>query len=97
MRVGLSSGATGPEVVRLHRVLEAAGLVIDEREKERQEFGASTLEALLAFQLIVTSLALVVAATIKAAAFCVLAIGFGGWLFWKLVRVMGRIQAGYRR
>jgi hypothetical protein len=51
-------------------------------------------EALLAFQVIVTSLALVVAATIKAAAFCVVAIGLGGWLFWKLVRVMGRIQAG---
>jgi hypothetical protein len=50
MRIGLISGSTGPEVVRLHRVLEAAGLVIDEREKERQEFGASTLEALLAFQ-----------------------------------------------
>jgi hypothetical protein len=54
-------------------------------------------EALLAFQVIVTSLALVVAATIKAAVFCVLAIGLGGWLFWKLVRVMGRIQAQDRR
>ncbi len=53
-------------------------------------------EALLAFQVIVTSLALVVASTIKAAAICVLAIGLGGWLFWKLVRVMGRIQAGER-
>jgi hypothetical protein len=50
-------------------------------------------EALLAFQVIVTSLALVVAATIKAAAFCLAAIVLGGWLFWKLVRVMGRIQA----
>jgi hypothetical protein len=50
MNIGLSSGAIGPEVVRLHRVLEAAGLVIEEGEKERQEFGASTLEALLGFQ-----------------------------------------------
>ena len=50
MNIGLSSGATGPEVVRLHRVLEAAGLVIDAGEKERQEFGASTLEALFEFQ-----------------------------------------------
>jgi hypothetical protein len=50
-------------------------------------------EALLAFQLLVTSLALVVAATIAAAAVCLLSIGLGGWLFWKLVRVMGRIQA----
>jgi hypothetical protein len=54
-------------------------------------------EALLAFQVIVTSLALLVAATVKAAAFCVVAIGLGGWLFWKLVRVMGRIQAGEDR
>jgi hypothetical protein len=51
-------------------------------------------EALLAFQIIVTSLALVVASTLVAAALCLVAIGLGGWLFWKLVRVMGRIQAG---
>jgi hypothetical protein len=54
-------------------------------------------EALLAFQVIVTSLALVVASTVRAAVVCVVAIGLGGWLFWKLVRVMGRIQAGERR
>ena len=54
-------------------------------------------EALLAFQIIVTSLALVVASTLAAAAGCLVAIGLGGWLFWKLVRVMGRIQAADRR
>jgi hypothetical protein len=53
-------------------------------------------EALLAFQILVTSLALVIATTILAAALCLLSIGLGGWLFWKLVRVMGRIQAGER-
>ncbi len=53
-------------------------------------------EALLVFQIIVTSLALVVAETLVAAGGCLLAIGLGGWLFWKLVRVMGRIQAGER-
>jgi hypothetical protein len=51
-------------------------------------------EALLAFQILVTSLALVVAETILAALGCAAAIGLAGWLFWKLVRVMGRIQAG---
>jgi hypothetical protein len=51
-------------------------------------------EALLAFQIIVTSLALVVAETLLAAGACLVLIGLGGWLFWKLVRVMGRIQAG---
>jgi hypothetical protein len=53
-------------------------------------------EALLAFQVIVTSLALVVASTLLAAGICVLSIGLGGWLFWKLVRVMGRLQASER-
>lgn len=53
-------------------------------------------EALLAFQIIVTSLALIVASTIKAAAICTVAIGLGSWLFWKLVRIMGRLQAGAR-
>ena len=53
-------------------------------------------EGLLTFQILVTSLALVVASTLAAAAACLLAIGLGGWLFWKLVRVMGRIQAGGR-
>ena len=53
-------------------------------------------EALLAFQILVTSLALVVASTLLAAAVCLAGIGLGGWLFWKLVRVMGRIQAAER-
>jgi hypothetical protein len=62
----------------------------------RRYWAVLGFEALLTFQIIVTSLALVVASTIGAAAICVLGIGLGGWLFWKLVRVMGRIQAGER-
>jgi hypothetical protein len=53
-------------------------------------------EALLAFQIIVTSLALVVASTAIAAVGCVVSVALGGWLFWKLVRVMARISAGDR-
>jgi hypothetical protein len=60
----------------------------------RRYWAVLAFEALLAFQVIVTSLALVVAATLLAAGLCVLFIALGGWLFWKLVRVMGRIQAG---
>jgi hypothetical protein len=56
-----------------------------------------SFEALLAFQIIVTSLALVVASTLTAAAICVVGLGLGGWLFWKLIRVMGRIQAADRQ
>jgi hypothetical protein len=62
----------------------------------RRYWAVLGFEALLAFQIIVTSLALVVAETLLAAGLCALGIGLAGWLFWKLVRVMGRIQAGER-
>jgi hypothetical protein len=64
---------------------------------QRRYWAVLGFEALLAFQIIVTSLALVVASTIPAAAICVVSVGLGGWLFWKLVRVMGRIQVGERQ
>jgi len=60
----------------------------------RRYWAVLGFEAVLAFQLIVTSLALVIASSLLAAGLCVLAIGLGGWLFWKLIRVMGRMQAG---
>src|ERR1700722_7123681 len=61
---------------------------------QRRYWAVLGYEALLAFQIIVTSLALIVAETLLAAGLCVLSICLAGWLFWKLVRVMGRIQAG---
>jgi hypothetical protein len=54
-------------------------------------------EALLAFQLIVAALSLLVASNVWAAALCLAVIGFGGWLFWKLIRAMARIQMPERR
>jgi hypothetical protein len=62
----------------------------------RRYWAVLGFEALLTFQILVTALALVVASTILAAALCALSIALGGWLFWKLIRVMGRIQAGER-
>lgn len=62
----------------------------------RRYWAVLAFEALLAFQIIVTSLALIVAETLLAAGLCALSIGLSGWLFWKLVRVMGRIQASER-
>jgi multisubunit Na+/H+ antiporter MnhB subunit len=62
----------------------------------RRYWAVLSFEALLAFQILVTSLALVVASTLLAAGLCLLSIVLAGWLFWKLVRVMGRIQAGER-
>jgi hypothetical protein len=61
---------------------------------QRRYWAVLGFEALLAFQIIVTSLALVVAETLLAAGVCAVSIGLAGWLFWKLVRIMGRIQAG---
>jgi len=49
-------------------------------------------QALLAFQIIIAALSLAVASNLWAAALCLAVIGFGGWLFWKLVRAMARIQ-----
>lgn len=53
-------------------------------------------EGLLAFQVLIASLALILARTLLAAGACLAAIAIGGVLFWKLVRVMGRIQATER-
>jgi len=54
-------------------------------------------EALLAFQVLVAALSLMVASNVWAAVLCVTAIGLGGWLFWKLIRAMARIQMPERR
>jgi hypothetical protein len=62
----------------------------------RRYWAVLAFEALLAFQILVSALALTVASTLAAAGECLVAMGLGGWLFWKLVRVMGRIQAGER-
>jgi hypothetical protein len=60
----------------------------------RRYWAVLGFEALLAFQIIVTSLALVVASTLLAAGVCLVGVLLAGWLFWKLIRVMGRVQAG---
>jgi hypothetical protein len=62
----------------------------------RRYWAVLSFQALLAFQILVTSLALVVASGVAAAAGCVVSVALAGWLFWKLVRVMARIQAGDR-
>jgi hypothetical protein len=54
-------------------------------------------QALLAFQVIVAALALLVASNLWAALLCLAVIGFGGGLFWKLIRAMARIQMPERR
>jgi thiamine-phosphate pyrophosphorylase len=87
-----SHGGSAPGGIFIALVL--AGLAVG--MYRRRYWAVLGFEALLAFQILVTSLALVIATTILAAALCLLSIGLGGWLFWKLVRVMGRMQAGER-
>lgn len=62
----------------------------------RRYWAVLGFEGLLAFQVVIACLALLLARTLIAAAGCVAAIAIGGVLFYKLVRVMGRIQAGER-
>jgi hypothetical protein len=87
-----SHGGSAPGGIFIALVLAALAVGM----YQRRYWAVLGFEALLAFQILVTSLALVIATTILAAALCLLSIGLGGWLFWKLVRVMGRIQAGER-
>lgn len=85
-------GGSVPGGIFLAGVLAALALGM----YRRRYWAVLGFEALLAFQILVTSLALVIATTILAAVACLLSIGLSGWLFWKLVRVMGRMQASER-
>ena len=83
-----SHGGSIPGAVVLAGVLAAASWGMWNRR-----YGAVLgFEALLAFQMIVTSLALLVAQTVPAAVGCTVSVALAGWLFWKLVRVLGRID-----
>jgi hypothetical protein len=56
-----------------------------------------SFEAFLWFEVIVVTIALIVASTWSAFVLCVAVIALSGWLAWKLIRVMARIQAYDRR
>jgi hypothetical protein len=63
----------------------------------RRYWAVLGFELLIGFQILAASMALVLASTLRAAAVCVFSIGLGGWLFWKLVGVLARIQATEQR
>jgi hypothetical protein len=83
-------GGSLPGAIFLSAILAALALGM----YRRRYLAVLGFEALLALQIILSSLALIIAASLLAAGEYVIALGLGGWLFWKLVRVMGRIQAG---
>lgn len=76
--------------------LAAVLLALAHGMHRRRYWAVLSFQALLAFQIIVTSLALVVAETWLAAGVCAASILLSGWLFWKLIRVLGRLQATER-
>lgn len=49
-------------------------------------------QALLAVTIVIAALSLMVASKIQAVILCLAIIGLGGWLFWKLVRSLARMQ-----
>lgn len=60
----------------------------------QRRYGAVlAFEALLGVTVGIAALSLLVASNAAAVALCVVTLVLGGWLFWKLVRVMGRLQA----
>jgi hypothetical protein len=59
----------------------------------RRYIAVLAFEALLALAVLVFSLFLIESANLLALVVCLVVIGGGGWLFWKLVRVMGRLAA----
>lgn len=59
----------------------------------RRYLAVLAFEALLAIAILFFSLFLVEASNVEGVLVCVAVIGGGGWLFWKLVRVMGRMSA----
>ncbi len=103
LAIGVAAGALSIHDLRRHGGSLPGGIflaivlaAIAAGMYRRRYWAVLGFEALLAFQILVASLALVIATTIPAAAACLLSIGLSGWLFWKLVRVMGRMQAGER-
>lgn len=49
-------------------------------------------QALLAVTLVIAGLSIMVAGNLLAVVVCLVVLGLGGWLFWKLVRVLGRVK-----
>lgn len=49
-------------------------------------------QTLLAITVVIAALSLMVASNVAAAALCLVVLGLGGWLFWKLVRVLSRMK-----
>ena len=54
-------------------------------------------QALLGLSILLAALGLMVANEVAEVVFCLAIIGLGGWLFWKLIRALARLQMPVRR
>jgi hypothetical protein len=54
-------------------------------------------QALLGLSILLAAVSLMVASDLAAVVLCVVIVGFGGWLFWKLIRALARLQMPERR
>jgi hypothetical protein len=87
---GKKPGAFGVVLFAVLMLLAAWGMW------ERRYWAVLGFEALLAITLCIAALSLLVASNLAAVVLCVAILGPVGWLFWKLIRVMGRLQAPQR-
>ena len=62
----------------------------------RRYWAVLGFEALLGIAIAIAGISLLVASNLAAVVLCLAILVGGGWLFWKLVRVMGRLQAPQR-
>jgi hypothetical protein len=87
--VKISGRHPGPGILSFSAVMAIAvwGLV------RRRYWAVLGFQALVALTVLYFCLLLIVASNVAALAICLVVIGSGSWLFWKLVRVMARIQA----
>ncbi len=87
---GRRPALTGLVVFEVLMVVAAVGLW------RRQYWAVLGFEVILGITIAIAAVSLMVAANVLAVVVCVTVVGLGGWLFWKLVRVMGRLQVPSR-
>ena len=88
---GQASSAFGTVLLAVILLVAAAGMW------RSRYWAVLGFQALLALTILIAGLSLVVASNLAAVALCVAIVGLGGWLFWKLVRALARLQMPERR
>jgi hypothetical protein len=79
-------------------VLQAAVLLVAAVGMWKAKYWAVLgFQALLGLTILLAALALMVASGVGEVVFCLAIVGLGGWLFWKLVRALARLQMPERR